>query len=156
MKKKKILFFHFDLQGGGAEKVLVNLLNFLSPDKYDITLRVLFGVGANVKDIPEHVHYKPVFKHIFHGLPAILKLISGKFLYRMFVKEKYDIEIAYIETSPTRIISYSTNNNSKKIAWVHTTFNENHQHSKSFRSIDEATKCYNNFDKMYTRTKQRH
>ena len=45
-KKKKILFFHFDLGGGGAEKVLVNLVNNLNPDKYDITLYTVFNYGV--------------------------------------------------------------------------------------------------------------
>ena len=60
--KKKILFFHFDLQGGGAEKVLITLLNHLDFDKYDITLQVIFGVGPNIKHIPKQVHFKSVFR----------------------------------------------------------------------------------------------
>lgn len=145
---KKILFFHFDLQGGGAEKVLVNLLNHLDSTKYDITLRVLFGVGTNLKLLPPNVHFQPVFKKMFRGLPTILKLFSGKFLYRLFVRDKYDIEIAYLETLPTRIIAYSTNTESKKLAWVHTTMNENYRFPPSFRSADEATNCYNKFDSI--------
>ena len=147
-KKKKILFFHFDLQGGGAEKVLVNLLNHLNPDKYDITLRVVFGVGPYVEKIPSYVHYKPVFRFLFKGLPALLKIIKGKWLYRLFVTGKYDIEIAYLETLPTRIISYSTNPDSRKLAWVHIEFTEQHKHSRSFRDINEATSSYNRFDKI--------
>lgn len=147
-KKKKILFFHFDLQGGGAEKVLVNLLNHLNPDKYDITLRVVFGVGPYVEKIPSYVHYKPVFRFLFKGLPALLKIIKGKWLYRLFVTGKYDMEIAYLETLPTRIISYSTNPDCCKLAWVHTEFSEQHKHSRSFRNLSEATASYNRFDKI--------
>ena len=59
-KKKKILFFHFDLQGGGAEKVLVNLLNHLNPEKYDITLQTIFGAGPNVNSLPSHILPKQI------------------------------------------------------------------------------------------------
>lgn len=145
---KKILLFHFDLQGGGAEKVLVNLINHLDHTKYDITLRVLFGIGPNLKYLPQYIHYQPIFKTLFRGMPTLLKIFSGKTLYRLFVKEKYDIEIAYLETLPTRIISYSTNAKSKKLAWVHTTMNESYRYPRSFRNRAEAIKCYNNFDKI--------
>ena len=64
------------------------------------------------------------------------------------MRDKYDIEIAYLETLPTRIISYSTNPDSKKLAWVHTTFNDSYPYPSSFRSADEATSCYNSFDRI--------
>ena len=38
---KKILFFIPNLMHGGAEKVLVNLVNNLHIEKYDITLQTL-------------------------------------------------------------------------------------------------------------------
>lgn len=145
---KNILIFHFDLQGGGAERVLVNLLNHLDPTKYNITLRVLFGVGTNLKQMPPNVHFRPVFRKLFRGLPTILKIFSGKFLYRLFVRNKYDIEIAYLETLPTRIIAYSTNTESKKLAWVHTTMNEKYPYARCFRNLREATNCYNKFDRI--------
>ena len=47
MKRKKILFFHFDLGNGGAERVLVNLANSLDPEKYDVEIRTLFNTGPN-------------------------------------------------------------------------------------------------------------
>ena len=37
MKKLKVLFFIPNLMHGGAEKVLVNLVNNLDKNKYDIT-----------------------------------------------------------------------------------------------------------------------
>ena len=43
--KKKILFFIPSLAGGGAEKVLVNMVNHLDNKKYDITVKTLFDYG---------------------------------------------------------------------------------------------------------------
>jgi len=37
--KTKILFFITSLEGGGAEKVLVNMVNNMDQSKYDITIR---------------------------------------------------------------------------------------------------------------------
>ena len=41
----KILFLIHDLGQGGAEKVLVNLVNHMDRSKFDISVTVLFGGG---------------------------------------------------------------------------------------------------------------
>ena len=43
----KILFLIHDLGQGGAEKVLVNLVNNMDHEKFDITVIALFGGGVN-------------------------------------------------------------------------------------------------------------
>lgn len=45
--KTTILFFIHDLGHGGAEKVLVNLVNNMDCEKFDITVMALFGGGVN-------------------------------------------------------------------------------------------------------------
>ena len=113
--KKKVLFFHFDLGGGGAEKVLINLLNQLDLNKYDITLFTLFGCGINERYLNRGVRHKYLFKKTFRGLTSIMKLFSPTFLHKILIREYYDVEIAYLENSPTRIISGCRNSNTRKI-----------------------------------------
>lgn len=43
----KILFLIHDLGQGGAEKVLVNLVNNMDPQKYEIHVTAIFGGGVN-------------------------------------------------------------------------------------------------------------
>ena len=43
---KKVLFVIHDLGQGGAEKVLVNLVNNMDRSKFDITVQVLFKGGV--------------------------------------------------------------------------------------------------------------
>lgn len=143
--KKKILFFHFDLKGGGAEKVLVNLVNNLDQNKYDITVQTLFGVGTHIKELNKDIHFKYLFKKQFRGLPKFLKLFNPALIHKLIIKEKYDLEIAYLETAPTRIISGCKDNNTKKIAWVHSILSKR---PKTYRSIQEMAICYRNFDKI--------
>ena len=47
MGKIKILFLIHDLMHGGAEKVLLNLVNNMDHEKFDITVQTLFDVGVN-------------------------------------------------------------------------------------------------------------
>lgn len=143
---KNILFFHFDLQGGGAEKVLVNLLNNLDANKYRITLQTVFGTGPNIKDIPLNVRFKYLFKNIFRGFSRIMRFAPPWLLHRLIVRDNYDIEVAFLESSPTRIVSACPNKKTKKIAWVHTTYTKDHSIIKSYRNRNEAVKAYNKFD----------
>lgn len=143
--KKKLLFFHFDLKGGGAENVLVNLVNNLDRNKYDITVQTLFGVGANLEKLNKEIHFKYLFKRQFHGLPRLLRLFSPSILHRLLIREKYDLEIAYLETAPTRVVSGNKDKRTKKIAWVHTTLNSI---PKSYNSKREFLTCYKKYDKI--------
>ena len=62
---KRILFFITSLAGGGAEKVLVNLVNNLDKTKYEVTLLTLFDVGINKQFLKDDVIYKSIFKKSF-------------------------------------------------------------------------------------------
>lgn len=146
--KKKVLFFHFDLGGGGAENVLVNLLNNLDKTKYDITLHTIFGVGVNLSRLDKSIKFRCVFRHVFRGMTSIMKLFPPKLLYRIIVRKKYDIIIAYLENSPTRILSGCPYKDTKKIAWVHTQVDDIKRFISPYRSLNEAVKCYASFDKI--------
>lgn len=145
--KRKLLFCHFDLAGGGAEKVLVNLLHGLNPEKYDITLFLLFGVGPYMNKLPEYVKVRYLFKWQFRGLTQILKLFSPRLLHKLLIKGNYDLEIAYLETSPTRIISGAPDN-VRRIAWVHIEEENKNTFSLVYRNESEMEGCYNRFNKI--------
>lgn len=147
--KKKLLFFHFDLGGGGAEKVLVNLVNNLNPEKYDITVQTIFGKGANRNLLASHIKFKCLFdRPAFGGMRHLFKLFPPHLLYKLLVREKYDVEIAFLELIPTRIIGGSTNRKSKKFAWIHNTTNDIDSFTSAFRNIKEFYDIYSNFDKI--------
>lgn len=144
--RKKILFFHFDLGVGGAENVLINLLNNLDPQKYDITLLLLFNHGVRLKDLAPHIKLRHVLSiDPFRGISKVLKLFSPKLLHKLFVKDKYDCEIAFLESIPTRIISGCQNQESKCYAWVHSSFHDKTEFLHSWRSEKEMRKSYKRF-----------
>ncbi|MBQ9832146.1 MAG: glycosyltransferase [Clostridia bacterium] len=142
MAKTRILFLIPNLMHGGAEKVLVNLVNNLDSEKFDITLQTVFDVGVHKKSVSPHVKYKSVFKRMFRGNSVIMKLFSPKMLYNLFVKEKYDIAVAYLEGPAARIISGCNDKDTKKICVIHT----EQKTSIGFKSPDEARACYDAFD----------
>lgn len=52
---KKILFVMYDMTSGGAEKSLVNLLNELNPDEFEISLLLFNRKGIYLHQIPSYV-----------------------------------------------------------------------------------------------------
>ena len=58
---KKILFLIHDLAGGGAEKVLVNLVNNMDRNKFDIKVQTLFAGGVNEQFLKKDINYRYCF-----------------------------------------------------------------------------------------------
>ncbi len=141
----KLLFFIHDLSGGGAEKVMVNLVNSLDSLKFEITVLTLFDQGINKKFLGENIKYKSIFNKAFRGNSYILKFFPAKLLYKIFVHDTYDIVISYMQGTTTRIISGAPKN-IVKINWVHTTFYKK-KFLKAYWSFNHLIQTYNSYDK---------
>lgn len=141
----KILFLIHDLGPGGAEKVLVNLVNNMDPEKFDITVMDLFGGGVNEQFLKPHVRYISCFKHMIRGNSHLMKLMSPAALHKWLIKEKYDVEVSYLEGPSARIISGCPNAETKLISWIHVEQHTRKCAAKAFRSYDESLRCYEKF-----------
>lgn len=150
MPKTKILFFHFDLGEGGAERVLVNLLNHLDQTKYEITLKTIFSGTINRNNLKPHIKFSPIFnRNAFRGTRLLLKLFPPSWINKVLIKGKYDIQIAYLEGIPTRIIgAISSRSVNKKYAWIHVSPKSKKDFVKCYRSYKEFKKIYESFDKL--------
>jgi len=144
----KILFLIHDLHQGGAEKVLVNLVNNMDPQQFDITVMALFGGGVNEQFLKPHIHYHTVFKRTFPGNSHIMKLLSPGMLHKLFIRERYDIEISYLEGPSARIISGCPDPDTKLLSWIHCTMATPEDAALGFRSVSEAQACYRKMDAM--------
>ena len=142
---KKILFLIHDLGHGGAEKVLVNLVNNMDRSKFEITVMAIFGGGINEQFLDKDIRYLTIFNRNIPGNSHLMKLFSPKQLHKWFIKEHYDIEIAYLEGPAVRIVSGCTNINTKLISWIHCTMHSEQEFSIGFRSYEEAKECISRF-----------
>lgn len=144
--KKKVLFLIHDLGQGGAEKVLVNLVNHMDREKYAITVVALFAGGVNEQFLSKDIEYKTIFSRMIPGNSILMKFFTPKQLHRFFIKSDYDIEISYLEGPSARIVSGCTNKKTKLVSWIHSE-QALANISVGFRNISEAKKCYESFDK---------
>ena len=143
---RKILFLIHDLGQGGAEKVLVNLVNNLDRSKFDISVTVLFGGGVNEQFLKPDIHFRAVFPSALPGNSHIMKLLTPKQLHKLCVKEHYDIEVSYLEGPSARVISGCQDPDTKLVSWIHVEQHGMDKLAKSFRSEQEARSCYDRFD----------
>lgn len=141
----KILFLIHDLGPGGAEKVLVNLVNNMSADKFDITVLALFGGGVNEKFLKPHIRYRSVFPREIRGNSHIMKLFPPRWLHKWFVREHYDVEVSYLEGPSARIVSACPDLDTKLVSWIHCTMHTRQEFAVGFRNTAEAAACYSRF-----------
>ena len=107
----KILFLIHDLSVGGAEKVLINLVNNMDTTKFDITVMTLFGGGVNEQFLSPNIRHINCFRKAIPGNSHLMKILSPQMLHKWLIKEQYDMEVAYLEGPSARIISGCPNKN---------------------------------------------
>ena len=144
----KILFLIHDLGHGGAENVLVNLVNNMDRSLFDISVTALFGGGVNEQFLKPDIHYNAVFSRMIPGNSKLMKILTPKQLHKICVKEHYDIEVSYLEGPSARVISGCQDDLTKLVSWIHTDLNTTEKLAQSFRSVNEARKCYNRFNSI--------
>lgn len=145
---KTILFFIPSLGGGGAERVLVNLVNNLDQNKYRITVQTLFDDnGVNKVNLSDKIEYKYCFKRTFRANAKILTLFSPCKLYNYFIGKRYDIVVSYLEGPTTRIVSGCPYQDSRLINWVHVEQHTLAAASYSYRSQKEFKCCMERYDR---------
>ena len=146
-KKIRILFMIPNLGHGGAEKVLVNLVNHMDKRKFNITVMTLYDEGVNKKFLSEEINYKTCLRKSFTGVSQFLKLSTPEKLYSKFVKDEYDIVVSYLEGQTARIVSGCQNPNTKLVSWIHVEQHTKKNVARAFRSFKEMNRCYLKFDK---------
>lgn len=145
VKVKKILFFTKSEAYGGIEKVLLDYCNNLDSTKYDITVLNWFMCDEIKDKLNGNIKYKYIFKNKeIRGVGRFVKYFPEELVHRVFIRDKYDVEIAFQEGYTHKIIS-GANKNTKKIAWFHINpnyFNFNLPLCKNEEKLEKILKKY--------------
>ncbi|MBO1512370.1 glycosyltransferase [Metabacillus bambusae] len=155
--KKRVAFYIESMVVGGAEKVLIDLVNNLNPDKYEVTVITLFKKSIYSdyyfqfeEEFRHHVQYKHLIDNtnklryqLFNYLYAH---IPKSKMYRYLIKDNYDVEVAFYEGWPTEFVSFSSQK-SYKLAWLHTNQSRLYQNLTPSQ-IKEKKRIYQSFDQI--------
>lgn len=154
MNKIKVLFLNDELVGGGAEKVLRNLVNHMDPGKFCITVLTLRHTPPE-RYLAPHIRYKAIHRRGSPLLDLWLRLgIRMGWAYPLVIREKYDVEIAFLECFPTKLLARSTNKASLKLAWVHCDLEKKHlrpSYFSSYRCFDRVICVSRSVQERYSR-----
>lgn len=137
--KIKILFRHRSMEMGGVEKVLLSILNNLSPEKFECTVLLNLNQGELRDEFPPHVKKICIAKGkedmAANALLQKIALLRRRMVLKKYAAhrekqdakllnhEKFDVEIAMDWRDFESVLS-SPNRDSKKIGWFHSEINE--------------------------------
>lgn len=156
---KKVLIVMSSLYNGGAERSLVNFLNELPEDKYQIDLLLFKRQGMFMKQLPEYVNilhtpkaveklYGTISKSGVYIFPKMIgtliatlltknsrekRAFRWKYFYGQSIEkmqEHYDVAIAYISGEILYYVDEKVNAD-KKIVWIHNDY-KTAQHPKKY------------------------
>lgn len=163
--RKKVLFVIESLSGGGAEKVLTVLLKHIDKTRFDVTLCTVVETGVYMDEVKKYVSctsilgnpnrktflgkiwYRFKYKCVYNWLPL-------KWVYRLFIPQGNDVEVAFVEGFATKLMAASSNRQAKKLAWVHTDLINNHWIESIYQNITEERLSYQKYDQIIGVSKQ--
>ena len=124
-KTKDYLFAINDLNIGGAEVGMVDVVNELVRQGKSVDIVLLRKEGPLLERVSKQIHiyeilnkdYLPIKRKLYHFF-YMLGGIFTKYVYAKTITSNYKNEIAYLEGYPAVFIAASTNPNSVKIASI--------------------------------------
>ncbi len=114
---KKIAIFQTDLNIGGIQKSLINLLDNIDYQQFDIDLYLTTVDNLLINDINKNVNV-----HNLKNLPFFTKLIPFKILkyfYKNKIKQEYDVSIDFNSYSMDTSLAALNVEANKRVIWVH-------------------------------------
>lgn len=119
-KKQTIAIFQYDMDLGGVQRSLINLLNAIDYKHYDIDLYLVHDKNFFNKSIPDNVTI-----HTVKPLPTIAKIlpfIAARQLFRsrfLSYDKEYDVAIDYSGYQHVTAIGALEVQATKRIMWFH-------------------------------------
>ena len=149
--KTKILFIYGPLGGGGAERVLIDLLDNLDYSKYEVDLCLMVNQGVLLAEVPKQVNIIPLWEN-YSLYYKIAYRISVKFgnnaMFKKVLKKKitkqYDAEVSFLEGMPLKLHAM-LDSIARKITWVHCDLFNFPYAAKQFAEGEELA-AYNKMD----------
>lgn len=150
--KKRILFIDGPLGGGGAERVLIDILRNIDYDRYDIDLAVICRGGELMDEVPGYVNVIELWPGYSWDYKLALRLSKWLHCNYLFARKMngkklrrdYDLEVSFLEGMPVKLGALRTTK-AKKAAWVHADLDKDRYEAPQFYPGEELV-AYNRMD----------
>lgn len=152
MKKKEILFIIPTMRGAGAERAILNILDRIDYNKFNVSLLLFNNKGDLYTQIPKNIKKYHLFSKYRPHIPLIENRITQHFFQRVRTLfalnpfKKFDTIISFLEGEALVVHNMLLNRRNKNISWVHTNLNVNHWTKKDFKNDKHELKVYQKMD----------
>lgn len=148
-----VLFLVESLAGGGAEKVLSDLIRGLDKKRFDVTVCTVVDCGPHRDEVIRHARYRTIVrgKGLLYRLKYALvyRFLPDRWIYRWWIAGDYDVEVAFTEGFPTRLLAAAPKKKAARIAWVHVDLEARPwTQGLVFRSLEEERDAYARFQRV--------
>ena len=151
--KMPVLIVCGPLVGGGAEKVLIDMLSNFDYDRYEVDLALIHKYGVYLEKVPRQVNIIELWPekslHHFVAVKFSTKLHSNCVLASRMnsrrLRSDYVAEIAFLEGWATKLLSLRRSPG-RKIAWLHTDRLHLHASLSCYHNPQEERKVYGGMD----------
>lgn len=151
-KKISILFIIPTMRGAGAEKALLNILERLDYDKFNVSLLLFNDKGDLYTQIPKQVKKHHLFSKCRPYIPFVENRYTQHFFQRIRAAlalnpfKKFDTVISFLEGEALVVHNLLLNRRNKDISWVHINLQINHWTKKDFKSDNHELEAYRKMD----------
>ena len=149
----KYIFITGPLNGGGAERVLLDILHNFDYMQHEVHVCQIVAGGQLMKEIPEQVkqlHLWPTYtlgyklaNHISNKLGIDYFI---RYRMRQVLTEEYDVAISFLEGTPLKFHAIGQPKAKRHYSWVHCDLYNFPYEKGQFRSENEELKAYNAMD----------
>jgi len=154
--KKKVLFIMSSLGGGGAEKVLITLLNNFDYDRFDVSLALTTYAGIYLNELPPQVRVIPIYERPGALLEKLgFQLYSRLGIYclekwsaRRVITGKYDAIVSFMQGRALKFHGYLLDRGGKNLSWVHCDMSARLVSVSAVLSEKDEKRCYESMDKV--------
>ncbi len=156
--KTKLLFIFGSMNGGGAERVLLDLLSNLDYSRYEVDLCLIISEGILLPEVPRQVRIISLWKSYTLYYKIALRastIFRNQYLFKRIlnkkIKDVYDVEISFIEGVPLKLHAIRRSD-ARKFTWVHIDlFNFHYTRNLFFKGEELA--AYNQMDAVISVSK---
>lgn len=117
MKKRRIAIFQNDLDVGGIQKSLINLLNAIDTSKYDIDLYLFSKKDFYVAHLPKSI--RVIYKKPQHPISRFIPFSIYRVLKKNPIKKAYDVSIDFNGYQNIAAVYALKTHATKHVYWVH-------------------------------------
>lgn len=127
MPKKKILIIIPSMGVGGAENVLLNFLNLMDYERYEVDLCVVLKRGKYLNDINPNVRVFYIYtnRYLEKLSRVFYKNLYSKLFYKFFgkkIKGKYNFGICFLDSGATEFLIHNDADIKRKATLVQSSY----------------------------------